>query len=1188
MRKTLLAGLFSILLIACSLLIISACTNKKGDDGNQPTVGELTIDPNYMPQILYPEGQELNLTSGRLIDSDKNIISMTDPGVSISGYDKNTLGTQTVTLTYKGKSVDMIITVVPRFQPAQDYVYFVGDKFDAVNPSITVTRNNGTRITINKPYIGLTYTGFDTSKPAENVTINATYQAGSESYTGTFNITVEQPVYTFNPPFVVDYGSHETQLSLNGASLIITNEANTVKRTVPASNLTTEGFDPSAVNAENTEEEQTIKILYNGIDTGKSFNVTVTYSDVSRFIDFAAKCPDADKWVFPTDDGNGEASDIPSLFMPEGSQELGEQALEMLESYSAMTATDRAYISQNVLERVARVGVIYGYNTWYSTWYNDTQLQHVVSISNAGEPVYFYTDENTTVTRDEYVAVAERLLKNDYADDATLSKLAYIGAILGNDILLDELGDTNVYMDSTETPMNSILDWYVKDATYMRSIGNSLNKAVEVYDLLDDFSSPAQHSGWLTSDMTSAIFAREADVKEAYDGLQDILGYFNTQYLDPTVFDMGIFMAINNFRENDDYFEILYRYYFNHMISVAEDESLDSEAINNAITADAKAITQLTAYYIPMPLLELARAYSEADLYRSLLETNANNVFEEGADNMLSETTLFMAAFYNAFDSTEAFFNTYLNPDETDELYAYLYTYEFALDSVYTELFNGSYGYKELTSASAYDQDVSSVWAKYIDVWNAYLKDNELINSENNSEDAVAFRAKVADMFQSFMALDTAQQNYFMNALNYLYYTYSPEFVLYPDSNGAFGSVFTQLIYTYYYEMMGVDLTNTEETTGEIVFTNLMLAIECYFNGDIENFYEVMTEAKAAYDGEWNGNCTVDEFNTLLGDIYDKYVDYLAMYKKTQAVDDPDTTDKDESVDAEGNPVYEYNYDMSKLSEEDKAMLEKIDTALGNSSISSFYIELGMPLQLPYIVSYEQTRSLVAQIEPGSELEKAFLNYSTIYFDYYTLHGTVLNTLDDLSIDYSWYDGEEADDLHSFLAKYGDYFYYSTIITIASAGGNDLTGVFTYMNGEPELTSEFVSGMLTDYIALSSTSRNALLTLDQLELFFSGLRLGIEFSDTTDTTASAAVTVFDNLLSSYIFSLAYVQNPDATIEIEEGQAPVSVKTLMLNAFSEFETSYGNLSAELKTEFDSFFTPMVTYTSDICDSAQAEA
>lgn len=1191
MRKTLLAGLFAILLIACSLLIVAACTPESDDNGGDtPTVSELTIDPNNMPQILYPEGQELNLTSGRLIDSNKNIISMTDPNVSVSGYDKNTIGTQTVTLTYSGMSVKMIVTVVPRFQPAQDYVYFVGDSFDTVNPSIVVTRNNGTRITLTKPFVGLSYTGFDTSKPAENLTVNATYKAGSETYTGTFNVTVEKPVYTFNPPFVNEYGSHETALRLNGASLTITNEAGTVKRTVPANSLTAEGFDPSTVNAENTEDEQTIKVFYNGIDTGKTFNVTITYSDVSRFIDFAAKCPDSDKWVFPTDDGNDETSDIPSLFMPEGTQELGEQALEMLESYSAMTASDRAYISQNVLERVARVGVIYGYNTWYSTWYNDAQLQHVVSISNSGEPVYFYTDETTTVTREEYLAVAERLLKNDYTNDATLEKLAYISAILGNDLLSEELGETNVYIDSTATPMGSILDWYVKDTTYIRSIGNALNKAVEVYDIFDDFNSPAQHSGWLTSDMADTIFAREADVKEAYDGLQDILGYFNSQYLDPTLYDMGIFMAINNFRENEDYFEILYRYYFNHMIQVAEDETLDSEAMTEAVTADSKAITRLTSYYIPMPLLEVANAYSEADLYRSLLETNANNVFEEGADNMLAETTLFMAAFYNAFDSTEAFFTTYLtpaDPADTDELYAYLYTYEFALDTVYAQLFNGAYGYIELTGASAYDQNVNSVWAKYIDIWSAYLDDNELIDSENNSEAAVAFRAKIADMFQSFMALDPAQQNYFMNSLNYLYYTYSPEFVLYPDSNGMFGSVFTQLIYNYYYDMMDVDLTTAEASTSEIVFNNLMLAIECHFNGDIENFYEVMTIAKTAYDGEWTGNCTVDEFNTLLGDVYEKYEGYLAMYTKTQALDDPDT-DEDESVDEEGNPVYEYNYDMGKLSEEDKAMLEKIDTALGNSSTSSFYIELGVHLELPYIISYEQSRELIEQIEPGSELEKAFLNYSTLYFDYYTLHGTVLNTLDDMDIDYSWYDSAEADDLHAFLAKYGDYFYYSTILTIANAGGNDLTGVFTYMNGEPELTGEFVSGMLTDYIALSTNSRNALLTIDQLELFFTGLRIGIEFSDATDTTESAAVPVFDNLLSAYIFSLAYSQNPDATIEIEAGQPPVTVEALMLNAFAEFETGYGNLSAELKTEFDSFFTPLVNYTSGVCEEAQADA
>ena len=59
MKKALLTGLFTVLALACSLLVISACGGKNGN--------ELSFDSDNMPQIVFVQGQELDLSKGRLI-----------------------------------------------------------------------------------------------------------------------------------------------------------------------------------------------------------------------------------------------------------------------------------------------------------------------------------------------------------------------------------------------------------------------------------------------------------------------------------------------------------------------------------------------------------------------------------------------------------------------------------------------------------------------------------------------------------------------------------------------------------------------------------------------------------------------------------------------------------------------------------------------------------------------------------------------------------------------------------------------------------------------------------------------------------------------------------------------------------------------------------------------------------------
>lgn len=66
-------------------------------------------------KTTYIEGQELDLTGGELLytseDGTETTIAMTDPEVSVTGYDKTKVGEQTLTVAYKNEKATFAVTV---------------------------------------------------------------------------------------------------------------------------------------------------------------------------------------------------------------------------------------------------------------------------------------------------------------------------------------------------------------------------------------------------------------------------------------------------------------------------------------------------------------------------------------------------------------------------------------------------------------------------------------------------------------------------------------------------------------------------------------------------------------------------------------------------------------------------------------------------------------------------------------------------------------------------------------------------------------------------------------------------------------------------------------------------------------------------------------------------------------------
>ena len=125
-RKMKTVSLALVLLLVACVAMLAGCNSKE--------VSDIAISSSDAPRLTYVQGQELDFSNGVLTvisGGSETAIPLTDPEVVITGYDKNTLGKQTVTVSYRESSTTIEVNVVARMV-ADGFKsnYFVGDVFD--------------------------------------------------------------------------------------------------------------------------------------------------------------------------------------------------------------------------------------------------------------------------------------------------------------------------------------------------------------------------------------------------------------------------------------------------------------------------------------------------------------------------------------------------------------------------------------------------------------------------------------------------------------------------------------------------------------------------------------------------------------------------------------------------------------------------------------------------------------------------------------------------------------------------------------------------------------------------------------------------------------------------------------------------------------------------------------------------
>lgn len=194
----------------------------------------------------YIEGQDLDLSGGKLSviydDASSTDLNLTSDGITITGYNKNLLGNQTVMVTYAGISKTFGVNVVAKtatgitLTAPSKIRYLLGDDINLLGGKITVTYDNGLSEDKLLTDSGVTVTGYNKNNLGTQ-TITVTYLTFSK----TFEVTVSEVILgdvngdtkinTVDALMVLQYSSGKivlTDKQLQAANVSGDNKVNTV------------------------------------------------------------------------------------------------------------------------------------------------------------------------------------------------------------------------------------------------------------------------------------------------------------------------------------------------------------------------------------------------------------------------------------------------------------------------------------------------------------------------------------------------------------------------------------------------------------------------------------------------------------------------------------------------------------------------------------------------------------------------------------------------------------------------------------------------------------------------------------------------------------------------------------------------------------------------------------------------
>lgn len=767
-KKVVLVALVLTFVLALSLM--TACAPK------------VTLVGVELEQTTYVVGQELKGSLKVDVKGEQQLWDFSHEGVTVSGYQKNQLGEQTVTVSYEEQSVTANVKVVPRVV-ANDIKtdYVVGDSFDNTQGTLTFTRDNGTSFSVFFTDSNLTLEGFSTTVEALPCTVNATYVDGGNTYTGAFDVNVYGiESVSLTRPVNRNYASHANGLDLNGCFLTVTTALGT--NYVQVTEDMCSGFDLSVVSQANPTATQVITVTYAG--KTKAFEIEITYSNVSFIRDSVAD-------VLSKIDWTGE--ETPTL-----TPEQGELAKLTAEKYFDLTDDQKALISPEESLVVMRNAARYVFGLYLDQW--DVYKQA-------------FNLESYAVVKEAYT----NLLQES-------APLRVYGRLLEQ--ISSEFGGQEFF--------NGVnIKTYLSNMVTEDQFANNLTIFSYMITLYEGLASVP--STWTPETLVSTYAQQIDDVTLKINSSKFRGNNYRTLYI-----------TLSQWRENDDYFEVLYRYYY--------------------ATENATVLLSLTDVCFPGEM---------EDLYGWMLKAYYEGVEMQGQQQI--DSSLFMLYYSKAYDIAKAI------SSGNDDMYKFLYQ-----NSKLTGFFFTAEG-KDVPVSFAgllYQLTVTDIlnfgWYKhqglmlgndqFNEMWDKYLV---ILNGSLSKEyvQSAQFPVDLKDMFVTFATLAPNTQYEFLRSINIFYEQNMPEFVL--DTSEYCYSYFTFFMVEYY-----ADVTSEAEMA---VFEKLLVAMESYalFNHRSDMTAKFVSTMQAVVDGF--GALTEDQktnFTNNFGVAYSRYEQLLKIVTK--------------------------------------------------------------------------------------------------------------------------------------------------------------------------------------------------------------------------------------------------------------------------------------------------------------------
>ena len=464
------------------------------------------------PRKTYVQGQEFTLDDSVLLGlSGDKTTPVNLKEVKVSGYNKDALGNQTVTVSYQEKTVEIKVTVIPRIAvEGITREYFVGDGFDKTKGRLRIADDNAVVKSVNMSDASVNVSGFDSSTEGTK-TITVKYG----EYTGTFSVSVytAETVELSSTPKKGTYYSHDTEFSVTGAFFTVTANNGSLTRMIEATVDMVEGFNPSAATLDHidTPLEQTVKFNY--LNKSFDFKINITFSGVSYVL--------------------LKSEELKDVVPANATKEQKEAALDALSKFVDITPTDQKLISDDILQNLLNIGIPYGAKLFADEAEAFSDTIRLETVRDSETKRY---NANIKITASSYEAVKRDLVRLKDKSDSFVALAATLYA------MKDELYSKKVDGKYVDEILSTVFD-----STALDEVKKAFELLIELHEILLPVPSnwTRETLANYEDDIRSAVATINASDFKAFEGSATMYSILATWRTD-----------------KNDYFDIIYAYYY--------------------------------------------------------------------------------------------------------------------------------------------------------------------------------------------------------------------------------------------------------------------------------------------------------------------------------------------------------------------------------------------------------------------------------------------------------------------------------------------------------------------------------------------------------------------------------------------------------------------------------------------------